>query len=255
MFLAGIFMFSASWVLAPAPAETTPRPAPRVLRFLTDFESPPFSFQEGANPAGFDIDLGEALGRELSAKIEWLPAEFDIPSYSHALDAGGADAALTAISITKTRQLYLDFTRPYFSTSLAVAVREDTEWSPVEFSALGLDGKVVGVMKGTTGEAWARKNLKATVKTYDSIVSLIGALKEGGNLSYAVVVDEAILKYLANRSAHKFKIVERDLGQEDYGIAVKRGNTKLSAELNSALKRVDKSGDYDRIYQKWFGKK
>lgn len=255
IFLAGVFSLVALPGFAQEPgADPGGKKAPRVIRFIFDAKSPPFAFKEGGGYAGFDIDLGEALGKELGAEVKWIDVPFDIRAYSNILESDGADAALAAITITRIREYFVDFTRPYFSTTLAVATRPDVEWDQRAF-ARGLENKIVGVMKGTTSEDWVRDNLKAVIKTYDSPLSLIRALKEGGNLAFAVVIDEAILDYLRSQGTTEFKIVEKGLTQEDYGIAVSNGAFDILAALNAALERLELEGTYDTIYTKWFGKK
>ena len=224
------------------------------IRFIFDSKSPPFAFKEGDELVGFDIELGAAIGKALGRKVIWIDLPFDIRNYANILEADGADAALAAITITKIRKYFVDFTQPYFSTSLAVATRPDVKWDQRAF-ARGLEGKIVGVAIGTTAEDWVRHNLKAVVKTYDSSLSLVRALNEGGNLAYAVVIDDAILDYLRLQGTTDFKIVEKGLVQEDYGIAVSNGAFDILAALNAALQKIELSGEYDRIYEKWFSKK
>ena len=224
------------------------------IRFIVDSKSPPFAFKEGEELVGFDIELGEAIGKALGRKVIWIDLPFDIRNYANILEADGADAALAAITITKIRKYFVDFTQPYFSTSLAVAARQDVKWNQRAF-ARGLEGKTVGVAIGTTAEDWVRHNLKAVVKTYDSPLSLVRALNEGGNLAYAVVIDDVILDYLRLQGTTDFKIVEKGLVQEDYGIAVSNGAFDVLSALNAALQKIELGGEYDRIYEKWFRKK
>lgn len=252
VFLAGIISFSSLPVFAEESGERkVDESTVGEIRFVFDSKSPPFAFKEGDKLIGFDIELGEAIGKVLEKKVRWIDASYDIRNYANILESDGADAALAAITITKIRKYFVDFTQPYFSTSLAVAARGDAKWDQRAF-ARGLEGKIVGVMKGTTGEDWARLNLKAIIKIYDSPLSLVRALKEGGNLAYAVMIDDAILNYLRSQGMTDFKIVEEGLIQEDYGIAVSNGAFDLLAALNAALQRLELNGEYDLIYEKWF---
>ena len=41
---------------------------------------------------------------------------------------------------------------------------------------------------------------------------------------------------------------------EDFGFAVKKGNTELLNKLNAALTEMKKSGEFDKIQSKWFAK-
>ena len=255
----------------------------RTLRFITAFDSPPFSFKEGIKNEGFEIELGEAIGKEMGAKVEWIKKNFNISTYVSALDSGSADAAIAAISITENRRKQLAFTRPYFRTSLAAAVQKDIDWRHNKFTT-GLKNWLVGVVRGTTGERWARKNLAATVRTYSTPDRLYQALKDmnpqklakelkkpdpgtrellssapkmrdlKGETGFCALLDAPILAWIFSKHAYRCKIVEEGIDHEDYGIAVSKRNTELLAELNAALESLDKSGVYDRIYEKWYTK-
>lgn len=41
--------------------------------------------------------------------------------------------------------------------------------------------------------------------------------------------------------------------EQYFGIAVKKGNKALAEKINAGLDKVVKSGEYNKIYQKWFG--
>ncbi len=58
---------------------------------------------------------------------------------------------------------------------------------------------------------------------------------------------------MAQGGSEYAKTVGDVLNAEDYGIAVKKGNDKLAAEINGALNELKKNGEFDNIYSKWFG--
>ena len=49
------------------------------------------------------------------------------------------------------------------------------------------------------------------------------------------------------------KSLEDKLSAEDYGIAMAKDNADLQKKINEALKKLHDNGEYDKIYQKWFG--
>ena len=52
---------------------------------------------------------------------------------------------------------------------------------------------------------------------------------------------------------NKVKTVGEVFAAEDnYGIAVKKGNTELLNKLNDGLQKIRDNGTYDEIYAKWF---
>jgi len=225
-------------------------PADNSLSFLSDLDTPPFAFVENFKNTGFEIDLGEAIGKELGRPVKWVKQSFNIPAFASTLASGRVDAVLSSMTITDARKQYFDFTRPYFRTSLAVAAPRDVDWNSQNFKN-GLSSKVrVGVLRRSTGEEWARKNLKATRKTYNTPDRLARALK---NREVGIIlIDKPILIWTMANRHYKFKIVEEDLDHQDYGIGVSKSNQELLSELNSALEKLDADGVYDSIYEKWY---
>ncbi len=50
----------------------------------------------------------------------------------------------------------------------------------------------------------------------------------------------------------KFKVVETYDTDEQYGLAIKKGNSQLVEDVNGALEEMHKDGTYDEIYNKYF---
>lgn len=226
------------------------QPVEKTLRFINDLAAPPFAFVENLENVGFEIDLGEALGKEMGRRVKWVKQSFNVPTFASTLEAGRADAVLSSLTVTEKRKQYFDFTRPYFRTSLAVASPRDVDWDKQAFKN-GLNSKVkVGVLRRSTGEEWARKNLKATRKTYSSPERLARALK---NQEVGIIlVDKPILMWTMANRHYKFKIVEEGIDSQDYAIATSKTNQKLLDELNAALEKLAADGVYDSIYEKWY---
>ncbi|MFH1038243.1 MAG: ABC transporter substrate-binding protein [PVC group bacterium] len=250
LLVAGAVMF-LSCMFAHSHAETL---TGNTLRFIGDFNFPPFAFKTDSGFRGFEIDLAEAIGRVMGVRVEWVPSAFDLKAYTAALEEGKADAILSSLTITPEREKEFAFTYPYFRTTLAIAALNKLKESViVQLRKRKLEGSKVGVMEGTTGEAWARNNLGAALVPYHSAVDMARNLWEK-NLN-AILLDEEILNYIVARYPYDFAVISRDLDHEQYGIAVKKGNEKLLKDLNAALEKIDQDGIYDEIYNRWFGPK
>ncbi len=223
--------------------------AGRTLRFITDFESPPFSFVDKSKKIGFELDLGQAIGKELGARVQWIEKGFNLGTYESLLKSGVADAVISSTSITPDRGRRFDFTVPYYRSNLAVAAIKDMDWDHSEF-VNGLRDKQVGVLRRSTSYEWARKNLAAKRINFYSPQRMAQALRD--ERVFCILIDEDILKWVLHNNAYRFQEVEKDLDHEYYGIMVKKGNTALLSELNGTLKRLDEKDIYDDIYEKWF---
>ncbi len=108
-----LLIASAAGACAQAPA----RIATRVL--------PPFVIKQGADYSGFSVELWGAIAVEMKRDFAWT----EVPNVKEILatvEAGAADAAIAAISITSEREAKFDFSQPMFESGLQIMVRADT---------------------------------------------------------------------------------------------------------------------------------
>lgn len=215
----------------------------------TNAEFKPYEYLEGDKIVGFDIELMEAMGKEIGYEIKWNNMTFD--GLLPALQMGKIDAVIAGMSPTAERKKAVDFSKPYlnFKTGHSVIVRAN---ETVIVKKEDLNGKTAGVQLGTKQEELA-KALGANIVRYDSFTGALLALKQ--NKIDAVVLDEqASAKYLKTMPEVKVAdtIYDKDPGES---IAVKKGNQKLIEELNSAFDKVVENGTYAKILEKYFPEK
>ena len=248
---------------APAPAAPATKPAAATaavpadtLRIISDFNSPPFAYKEGIKRTGVDVDLAEALAKEMGKKVEWVQMNFDVNAYASALNRGTADAAIAAISITDDRAKIFSFTKPYARMGLALAVRNDIDWRHNWFTT-GLEDWRVEVMRGTTAEKWARKNLAGKVEYYSSLDRMTQVLKNSppptrsGRGGTCILYDEVPLRWTLSRYSYRYEIVETGMEIQKYGIAVRKGNAAILDAINAAISRLKESGEVRAMREKW----
>jgi polar amino acid transport system substrate-binding protein len=60
---------------------------------------------------------------------------------------------------------------------------------------------------------------------------------------------------LNHQTAGGFQIVQTYDTNEQYGLAIKKGNSGLVTDVNSALKKMHDDGSYDALYNKYFATK
>lgn len=114
-----------------------------------------------------------------------------------------------------------------------------------------LNGKVIGVEKGTTGAEYVKKHLgsNVTLKEYPGYVEALQALLNGQ--VDVVVLDSPVANMFVQK--YNVKIVYTIQTGEHYGIAVRKGNTELLNKINSALKSIKNSPDWNKLVAKYFG--
>ena len=222
----------------------------KVLRVGTEPAFAPFEFpKEGSKElTGFDIELIQAIGKQMGSKVEISGMGFDalIP----ALNAGNIDAAIAGMTITEERKKAVSFSDPYYTSGLIVMVKKD---NTAVKSVKDLEGKRIAVQIGTTGEMKARTVKNAKVTTFNTQDEAALELKNGG--VDAVIGDLPVMEYYLAKGGSQFAMtVGEKMEAEQYGIAFKK-DSKLTAEVNKAMAELKKSGEFDKIYKKWFGEK
>lgn len=229
-------------VLAPGARAQEP------LRIGTDATYPPLESKDGDQFVGFDIDLGEAIGRELGRKVEWTNSGFD--GIFAALQADKFDAVMSSVTITDDRKRQLAFSDPYYTAGQALASRK----GGTIYTDVGqLKGKTVGIQINTTAKEVLKKHPDVTVREYNSIDLALLDL-QNGKLD-AVMTDSPVLKYMLLRSYGGLQLAASLLTEEHYGIAMRQDEPKLVEQVNGALKRLNDSGEMAKLKEKWFGEK
>lgn len=211
---------------------------------------PPFEIMEEGELEGFDVDLMEAIAEEQGFDLRWRDLSFE--SLIPALDAGKIDAVAAAMTITAERDEKVDFSDAYWSADQAVIVREESELNVVEVL---MGSRMIGSQTGTTGASWVKEELiekdiigKSVLRHYETYVMAVRDLVNK-NID-SVVVDTPVAETFTERQP--VKVIARLVTGENYGLAVKEGNSELLAELNAGLEKIEDSGKYDELVEKWF---
>lgn len=230
------------------PAATPPKTVESgKLTIGSDTAFPPFETMNGNVAEGFDVDLAAAIAKGLGLTSDFKSFKFDtlIPT----LKAGGKfDIIMSGMTINADRQKEIDFSDPYIDSNQSIAVKNAATYK----TAADLAGKKIGVQSGTTGQQWAKENIKgATIVAFDDTLAAFSALQAGK--VEAVVNDLPVSAALVKDATRGLKIIQEIPTGEQYGIAVSKDNPDLLKAVNDALAKVKASGEYDTIYQKWFG--
>ena len=218
----------------------------KVLKIGSDINYPPFEFMDTKNqPQGFDIDLINAVAKDMGYTVKFETAAFDglIP----ALSTGKYDAVISAMTITDERAKSVLFSDKYFMATQYIAVKKS---SPIKSEA-DLKGKRVAVQQATTGQTAVEK-LGINPKKFDTTPDAMTDMINGG--SDAVVADSPVVLYFIQQNPNaNVTAIQGNFEKEFYGIAFKQDNKELAGKVNASLKKLIDNGEYNKIYKKWFG--
>jgi polar amino acid transport system substrate-binding protein len=218
------------------------------LRWAADAEGgAPYVFKDPNNldrNIGFEVDLAEALGREIGRRIEFV--QYDFKMVVPGLRRGDFDFAMNGLEMTPDRIKAVRFTRAYYVYSLQLVARTgETRFDSL--STCKAAGCVVGTLEDTAAERLlAQEGIRK--KSYGNQTEPYHDL-ELGRID-AVLLDLPIALYYARPNA-KLQFVGAPLGEGFYGIAFRKDREELAAKFDAALERLLESGQLRRIYEKW----
>lgn len=116
----------AAWSSTTGATQSTEAPADRALIATRDV--PPFSIKREGGWDGIVIELLRRIAQETGLKFDLK--EMDLGQMLDATAKGKVDAAAAALTVTAERERVMDFTHPFYSAGLGIAVRQrsDVTW-------------------------------------------------------------------------------------------------------------------------------
>jgi His/Glu/Gln/Arg/opine family amino acid ABC transporter permease subunit len=216
------------------------------LKWAADAEGgAPYVFPDPHNPAnivGFEVDLAEALAARMGRKARFVQNQWDglVPG----LDRNEYDVVINGLEITPERAEKINFSKPYFYSTLTMTTRlDDARIRTVQ----DLHGRTAGTLKVTFAERYLQNLGGVSVRSYDGQVNPYVDL--GLGRIDAVLMDTPIALYYATSPA--MKNLELPSARMSFGIGVSKSNVQLLEEINAALDSLSKGGTLRKIYTDW----
>ena len=205
----------------------------------------PYSpFEEGDPPEyeGFDIDLiNEIAGKlDLETRIENTPLDLILEG-----GRGRFDLSISAVEITRARERRVDFSDPYFVSSVGLLVRED---SKIESLRNITRKMIVGTEQATDGAAFTRRT-RAGIRAFPSADDAVNALLD--DQVDAVIADGASVEE-ADETREGVEVVGIFPTDESFGIVLPEGSRALLKAVNAALNEVKEEGTLEDLYEEHF---
>ena len=214
------------------------------LRMGTNATFPPYEFVgDDGNVQGIDADIAAAIADKLGMKVEITDMEFD--SLIPALQSDTIDVALAGMTVTPERQESVDFSDSYANGVQVIIVKDGSDIASPD----DLEGKSIGVQAGTTGDIYCTDDYgQENVKQFNNGPLAVAALVNG-QIDCVVIDQEPAKNYVQANSG--LKILDTAYANEDYAIAIKKGNTELLDKVNGALEALKADGTIQSIVDKY----
>jgi polar amino acid transport system substrate-binding protein len=229
-----------------ASAETTLEKIKRtgVMTVGTSAAYAPFEYIANGKTIGYDVDLAEAVAKRMNVKIEWQ--EIDFKGIVAALKSGRVDALFTGLTKTKQREEQIGFSDSYYDAGIGAAKLPGVSIAKPE----DLNGKIVGVQIGTSGQAFIRENVPGIkeMKTYDTILL---ALKDLANKRVDAVVNPLpSIRY--NMKGLPGMEVTGVWRTAVIAVGLRKEDDDLKVEINKHLAQLKQEGFLEALDKKWF---
>jgi polar amino acid transport system substrate-binding protein len=254
-FLAAIIVLAGA---TPALAQNVPSRIASAGRIIiaTNPNYAPITFKDPKTNKlmGFDIDLGEAIGKELGVRVEWQEIAFAqmLPS----LQTGRVDTVLAGMSDLPARRDATDFVdymtsgaQFYTITALAGTIKTPED----------LCGKSVGASRSTNWPAqiaeWSAANCVAKGKPAINVVGTEGSVDARTQLKterlQGAVQGNETLPYFQSLEPNTFVLLGKAFTQSLVGMPFAKADTPLRDAVKAAIERLQASGAYDKMLAKY----
>ena len=209
----------------------------------TNATFPPYEYYDGDKIIGIDAEIAQAIADKLGMELVIEDMEFNsIISYVNANENAFGMAGMT---VTEDRKKTVDFTTSYAKGIQSVIVKADSDIKSID----DLAGKKIGVQLTTTGDIYATDEFGADFVTqYNKATDCVLGLTKGD--VDAVIIDNAPAKVFVEQN-EGLVLLDAAYADEDYAIAVKKGDAELLEKLDTAITELIADGTVAKIVEKY----
>jgi polar amino acid transport system substrate-binding protein len=239
--------------------ETTPeatevvKKSDKVLRVGISTDSAPLIYKEAGEIVGLEADFARELGTHLGKSVHFVELKFQelIP----ALLEDRIDIIMSGLSITKMREIQISFSSPYFRTGQMALVHSANKaiYPSNYYSILGMSLLLkIGVIKGTTGETFVRRNFGSAreIQSLETLQESVDKLLVG-KLDMVIHDAPMILAQAARNQAQGLVPMPTLLTEEYLAWGVRKGDTELLDTLNIFVTKIKIDGRIIKMVKRW----
>ena len=213
----------------------------------TDY--PPYGFVgTDLKPQVLDVEMAHYIGAKLGVKVELIPVTSAnrIPY----LQTQKADLVISTLGKNPEREKVIDFTAAYSPFFQAVFAAKSL---PIK-SFADLAGKSVGVTRGAIEDQELSKVAppNTDIKRFEDNNATVAAFVSGQVQALATGASVAGAMMAKNpQLGTEYKLLLKD---SPNFIGVAKGEDKLRLRVNEIIAEARKSGDIDKLSNKWLGR-
>jgi polar amino acid transport system substrate-binding protein len=227
-------------------------------------EAAPFGYrQPDGQLVGFDVDIARAvvkrleeyLGRPIALEFKAVTDETRIAW----VQSGEVHLSLCHTNITRKRDANIDFTVPYGWDGKGILYRA----SSGKRDLIDFAGRTIGIKRSSSSEGEIKAYFEAkgwqapALKQFDNhaagIQALIDGQIDGFTDDNSIVIHTAMLAGHKVRPGGDLAVSDTPYSPTHFGIGVPENDSRWRDTLNYSLHDLWLSGEFARIYDRWFG--
>lgn len=219
----------------------------------------PFAYRDAnGGIAGFAVELCRGIVERVRSANKLGPVSADVVPLSPGnriamVENGTVDMECDLTSETRSRDQAVAFLDTIFYGGTQVGVLANSPINDVG----GLRGKRVLAVAGSSniqaiGDLNNKQNLGVTVVPASDTAEAFRMLQAGDG--DALVTSDVLLRTLVAGSPRPgdFRTFDSGLGSRSYGIMVRRGNDAFQTAAVTALHDIQRNGEFETLYNRWF---
>ena len=194
---------------------------------------------------GYDVMMAKFLAEKLGYELEIYQIDWD--SLPVALQSNKIDCVIAGQSITSERLETVDFTTPYYYASIVGLTKSDSKYA----NATGISDLEGATCTSQINTVWYDTCLpqieNANILPAMEVASQMLVALDSGKTELVVtdmptamaatkVYDDFTILDFTNSETDNFEVSDEEI---NIGISVRKGNTELLKELNTALAELD----------------
>ncbi len=216
-----------------------------------DHNYPPFEYlNDEGNPAGYNVDLIQAIAREMGLNVEIRLGPWT--QITDMLARGEIDLIQGMMYSTERDQVF-DFSQAHTVHQHVAVARQTGNGGSIPGSIEQLRGHRIAVQAGDIMHEFAMENglseSLVVVDTQEDALELVLM----GEVDYALGSRLTAMYLIDENGWDRLHVGQRGLVNREYGFAVKSGNAGLLSYFSEGLAVIERTGEYRRIHDKWLG--
>lgn len=216
---------------------------------LADMQPNSFLDSKQGIITGFQVDLLNAIAHRCGYHVDYIAVN-GWGTIDSLLMHGMVDVC-PVLSINEQRKAFVAFTKSVETFNISVAVRKNS--SGIK-NVNDLHGKNIGIIAKSQALPYAIKFSASALREYESFYTALYALL-AGHID-AFIAPNTVIRYMVNEIQvdDRIELVQPPLAEIKRGMGLSLSRIALRDSFNLEINNLMNSGEYQRLYDKWFTK-